>query len=194
MCAFFPYICCATQFNEKRVEIRGVSRATFDKLVPFYVVEQSSRACLCDVCYKAKLITIALTDFWPTLHCGPTPGSPCTCECDLCGGNAGCKDYLPHTSSKAVYSMGPFSDAHMCEKEYLYNSSDGTKVSSHRSTCVNANCPDCRAKQDRVFSCPRKKGGLLRQLYPVPSSRSGIPPRGEGATPPGRYLGSCSPT
>lgn len=174
------------QHANEIVEVPHISRTSFDKVVPFYVVEQPSRACLCDVCYKAKLITIALFDHWPLLHRGATLGSPCTCECDLCR-NDGCKEYLPYTSRKSIYSMGKFSDLHMCEKEHLYTTTDGTPVASHRSTCVTGNCPECKAKQDRFFSCPRHKGGPERQLYPVPTtaSSSGNATSSSDGPPPG---------
>lgn len=147
--------CCRLAFDMQHtaqiVEAASISRASFDKLVPFYVVEQSSRACLCVYCYKAKLITIGLFDLWSTLHRGETPASPCTCKCSLCDGG-GCTDYLPYRTRKHVYSMGSFSDLHMCEKEDLYTSRDGTRVQAHKSTCVTGNCLKCRRKQADFFN------------------------------------------
>lgn len=52
-----PVIClvCCPQFREGKVEIASISRAAFDKLMPFYVVKQSLRCCLCPHCYTGKL-------------------------------------------------------------------------------------------------------------------------------------------
>ncbi|CAM9944119.1 unnamed protein product [Hapterophycus canaliculatus] len=166
------------QHRAQSVEVECISRASFDKLVPFYVVEQSSRACLCVYCYKAKLITIGLFDLWTALHRGETSASPCTCECNLCRGG-GCSDYLPYSSRKDVYSMGKFSDLHMCEKEDLYTSRDGTRVKAHKSICVTGNCLKCRGKQDDFFNCPRHKGGPQRPLYPPSANPGEGPPPGE---------------
>lgn len=170
LCTFVLYL--PTQHNDRKVEVEKISRRSFDRLIPCYVVEQSNRSCLCVTCYKAKLVMIALYDFWATLHQGPTPDVACACECDLCK-DGGCKDYLPYESRKDVYSMGKFSDAHMCPKEFLYISQDGTRVEAHKSTCVSGNCVECKRKQAVFFGCPQHRGGAERHLYPSP--REGTP-------------------
>lgn len=153
-------------------------------MVPFYIVEQSSRACLCVYCYKAKLLTAALFDLWPTLHQGETPGSKCTCTCELCK-DGKCVDYLPYKNRQAVYSMGNFNDGHMCAKEFLYTSKDGTRVEAHRATCVTGNCPDCKRKQDIFFDCPMHKGGAQRPLFTSVSTSSNDSSGGQHGTPSG---------
>lgn len=157
-----------------------VSRRYFEKLIPFNVIEQSNRSCLCATCYKAKLATIALHELWPTLHQGPTPGSGCTCDCELCK-DGGCADYLPYESRKEIFGMGKFSDKHMCEKESLYTSRDGTLVEAHRSICVSGHCVECKRKQAVFFGCPRHKGGLQRLLHTTRSSVTST----SGGSPPG---------
>ncbi|CAM9756469.1 unnamed protein product, partial [Sphacelaria rigidula] len=77
-------------FREGKVETGHVSRSTFATLMPFNVVKQTARCCLCSHCYKGKLIMRSLVRMWPRLHCGETAGSPCTCRCDLCA-SGGCR-------------------------------------------------------------------------------------------------------
>ncbi|CAN0054539.1 unnamed protein product, partial [Sphacelaria rigidula] len=89
-------------FQAGAVEVENISRGAFDDLIPFYFIEQSNRSCLFATCYKAKLITIALYDLWPTLHEGLTPDPACTCECNLCK-DGGCVNYLPYTSRKSIH-------------------------------------------------------------------------------------------
>ncbi|CAM9563467.1 unnamed protein product [Ectocarpus sp. 4 AP-2014] len=147
-----------------KVEVDHVSRSSFDKLVPFYDVEQSIRSCLCVHCYKAKLITMAVCDLWPILHGGATPDSACDCECGLCK-DGGCTKYIPYSSSKTVHSMADFSDMLLCPKERLYVSADGTWVEAHRSACVSGNCLLCKRRQDIFFECPKNKGDAQRQVH-----------------------------
>lgn len=166
----FPCTQWVAQFANDLIEVPEISRASFDPLIPFNVVEQSSRSCLCVYCFKAILLTIALYDLWPILHQGilhqgATPGSACTCDCDLCK-NSGCVDYLPYNSRKAVYSMGKFSDKHVCAKEFLYTSEDGTRVESYKLACVAGTCPKCKRMQDVFFKCPRHKGGPQSPALP----------------------------
>lgn len=128
-------------------------------------MEQSLRSCLCVHCYKAKLITIALFSIWETLHQGATPGSACTCECDLCK-DGGCVAFLPYASTKTIKSMGNLSDLLLCSKENLYSPQSGEAFEAHRSACVSGQCPQCRRKQDRFFGCPQHKGDAQRRVHP----------------------------
>ncbi|CAN0086092.1 unnamed protein product [Pylaiella littoralis] len=166
------------------VEVDRIGNTYFtNSLIPFYVLEQSLRSCICVHCYKAKLITKALCVLWPTLHRGDTPSSPCTCGCDLCKDGA-CSKYLPYDSSASVHSMANFSDMHLCAKERLYVSKDGTSIEAHKSACVSGHCLHCQRKQDRFFECPRNKGGLQRQVQPAVSTTPATdatdePPPGE---------------
>lgn len=168
---FFSFAYGVRQFLEGKVERASISWKSFCDLVPFYVVDQSQRSCLCVQCYRGKLMTTALYELWPTLHCGATPGSPCTCTCPLCA-SGGCVDYLPYTSSKTVHSMSKFSDKHMCAMKHLYTASNGTPVHAHGSTCVSGDCLRCARKLRAFFDCSRNKGGADRQLQPVPSTPS----------------------
>ncbi|CAM9586225.1 unnamed protein product, partial [Sphacelaria rigidula] len=77
-------------FREGKVETGHISRSTFAKLMPFNVVKQTARCCMCPHCYKGKLIMRSLVRMWPRLHCGETAGLPCTCRCDFCA-NGGCR-------------------------------------------------------------------------------------------------------
>ncbi|CAN0357792.1 unnamed protein product [Ectocarpus sp. 6 AP-2014] len=166
-------------FAAEKVEVPSISRPSFDKIIPFYVVEQSLRSCICVHCYKAKLVTKGLCDLWPNLHQGSTPGSKCDCECELCK-DGGCAEYLPYGSSKAVHSMADFSDMLMCPKEQLYCSEDGTLVDAHKAVCVSGHCLLCKQKQERFFDCPKNKGNADRQLNPAAGpAQVGAPPPGE---------------
>lgn len=153
------------QYEEDLVEVPSISRASFNKLVPFYVVEQSLRCCLCVHCYRGKLATIALCEHWSTLHQGTTPGSACDCTCELCK-EGGCATYLPYETPKAVSSMGNLSDKLLCDKVDLYSKREGGRVSAHKSVCVSGFCSKCSHKQDRFFGCPRNQGDAQRQLVP----------------------------
>ena len=160
------------------METPRISRISFDKLIPFYVVEQSNRSCVCATCYKARLSTTALHDLWKTLHRGSSPGTDCTCTCELCE-NGGCIEYLPYDSRKEISSMGKFSDMHMCDQNSLYTSRDGTRVKAHTFACVSGHCAECERRQSIFFDCPRHKGGLQRQLYarsPTTGGSDGTPP------------------
>lgn len=152
------------------VETNYISPTSFAKLIPFFVVEQSERSCLCVHCYRSKLSTIALRKHWSTLHQGATPGSPCTCSCDLCTKDGGCAAFLTYAATNEVFSMGNLSDKLLCDKEFLYKSTEGGKrVLAHRSVCVSGHCPQCRQKQARLFDCPRNHGGVDRALvHPHP--------------------------
>lgn len=147
-----PVSCCAlfSLFDQKLydedIEIGTISRTSFNKAVPFNVVEQSLRSCLCVHCYKAKLVTISLCTIWTTLHQGATQGSACMCECDLCR-DGGCSTFLPYASVKDVNSMGNLSDLLLCPKEYLYTPRhDGIVFEAHRLACMSGQCPQCRHK------------------------------------------------
>ncbi|CAM9863005.1 unnamed protein product [Ectocarpus fasciculatus] len=169
----------AEAFASQKVEVPSISRPSFESVIPFYVVEQSLRSCICVHCYKAKLVTKGLCELWPTLHQGSTPGSECDCECELCK-DGGCAEYLPYRSSKVVHSMADFSDKLMCPKEKLYRSEDGTLVDAHKAICVSGHCLLCKLKQDRFFDCPKHKGGADRQLNPAAGpAQVGAPPPGE---------------
>lgn len=143
-----------------------ISRASFDKIVPFFVMEQSPRSCLCVHCYKAKLITIALCELWPTLHHGATPGSRCTCECELCI-DGSCKALLPYANPQAVFSMGGLSNKLLCDPVFLRTGADGVDVTAHKSKCVSGHCLLCRRKQERFFKCPRNQGDADRVWPPL---------------------------
>ena len=86
-------------------DIGSISRASFTKLIPFYVVEQSLRCCICVHCYRDKFVTITLCELWPDLHWGATTGSSCDCQCDLCR-DFGCATFLPYAGPNAVSSWG----------------------------------------------------------------------------------------
>ncbi|CAM9827844.1 unnamed protein product [Ectocarpus fasciculatus] len=164
-------------FEQGHVEVGSISKKSFEDIIPFYVVEQSPRSCLCVHCYKAKLATVSLVKLWPTLHHGETTGAACSCTCDLCTSAGGCKDFLPYSSTKEVSSMGKLSDKLMCDKIFLYTAAgNGTAISAHSSACVSGNCPRCKEKQERFFRCPRNKGGTDRHFGPASSSSSSIHP------------------
>lgn len=169
--------CSVPQFNAvpKLVEVPVISPASFDKLIPFFVVEQSERSCLCVHCYRAKLSVIALRTHWSTLHQGDAPGSPCTCVCDLCTKDGGCESFLPYAAPNEVFSMGGLSDKLLCSKEFLYRSREsGDSVEAHKSVCVSRQCYMCRQKQRVFFKCPRHHGDVHRRLLhprPVEGSR-----------------------
>ncbi|CAM9273681.1 unnamed protein product [Ectocarpus sp. 8 AP-2014] len=166
-------------FDQGHVEVGSISKKAFEDIIPFYVVEQSPRSCLCVHCYKAKLATVSLVKMWPTLHHGETTGAPCSCTCDLCSYAGGCKDFLPYSSPKEVSSMGKLSDKLMCDKIFLYTAAgNGQAISAHSSVCVSGNCPRCKEKQDRFFGCPRNRGGTDRDLGPASTSSSSIHPAG----------------
>ena len=176
---FLLHLCILAQFQTDAVEVKRISWKAFDDLIPFYVIEQSNRSCLCPTCVKAKLMTVALDELWSTLHQGPTPGSACTCECNLCK-DGGCVDYLPYPSRKSIHSMANFSEKHMCSKEYLYTSRDGMRVEAHKSTCVSGNCAECTRMQNVFFECPRHKGGTLGEASAASDANSrGRPTPGE---------------
>lgn len=115
------------------VEVDTISPASFDKPIPFFVTEQSERSCLCVHCYRAKLGSVALRTHWSTLHHGDTPGSPCTCTCDLCVEDGGCGSFLPYAAANEVFSMGKLSDKLLCKKEFLYDSVEEGAVSRRTS-------------------------------------------------------------
>lgn len=138
-------------------------RASFDKLVPFFVKEQSPRSCLCVYCYKAKLITISLCENWSTLHSGATPSDPCSCRCAFCK-EVGCAGFLPYDAPNTVFSMAKFSNLLLCKKERLYTGRAGEKVRGHRFACVSGHCKDCQHKQDRFFNCPRHRTAVHQHL------------------------------
>lgn len=148
--------------------------------MPFFVVDQSLRCCLCVHCYRGKLITIALCELWSALHQGATPGSTCTCTCDLCK-HGGCATFLPYASPKAVDCMVDLSDLLLCDKVMLYTARDGTRVAAHRSACVSGQCSHCRKKQDRFFGCPQHDA--TRRMYPSAPNTDG-----PSAGPPGEVL------
>lgn len=149
--------------NETGVEVREVSRAYFDKLVPFYVVEQSLRSCLCINCYQGKLAAISLCENWATLHGSPS-GAACTCTCEFCTSGDGCGKFLPYTSPKTVFSMGEVSERLLCPPEFPYTTKDGRDVKAHRLACVSGHCPHCKRRQDAFFGCPLHNGDAERQL------------------------------
>lgn len=154
-----------------------ISRKAFDDIIPFYVVEQSPRSCLCVHCYKAKLASTSLVKLWPTLHHGETHGAPCSCACDLCTSDGGCKDFLPYSSTKEVFSMGAFSDKLMCDKVFLYTATgDGKPIKAHSSVCVSGYCPRCKERQNRFFGCPRNQGSADRVLLPSSTASAGSHP------------------
>ena len=148
-----------------RAEVSSISKASFTKLIPFYVVEQSFRCCICVHCYRGKLVTIALCELWPDLHRGATTGSPCDCQCDFCR-DGGCATFLPYAGPNDVFSMGRLSDKLLCPKEHLYPTRDGGRVEAHRAACVSGTCPKCQRTQDRFFGCPRNQGDAARQVKP----------------------------
>lgn len=156
----------------------SISKKTFEDIIPFYVVEQSPRFCLCVHCYKAKLATVSLTKMWPKLHHGETAGDACSCTCDLCSSAGRCKEFLPYSSPKEVSSMGMLSDKLMCDKVFLYTAAgNGKAISAYSSVCVSGNCPRCKEKQARFFACPRHQGGAARDFDPATSSSSIHPAR-----------------
>ncbi|CAN0309219.1 unnamed protein product [Ectocarpus sp. 6 AP-2014] len=166
-------------FEQGHVEVGSISKKSFEDIMPFYVVEQSPRSCLCVHCYKAKLATVSLVKMWPTLHHGETTGAACSCTCDLCSSAGGCKEFLPYSSPKEVSSMGKLSDKLMCDKIFLYTATgNGKAISAHSSVCVSGNCPRCKERQDRFFGCPRNRGGIDRDLGPASTSSSTIHPAG----------------
>ncbi|CAM9859570.1 unnamed protein product [Sphacelaria rigidula] len=124
--------------------------------MPFNVVKQTARCCLCPHCYKGKLIMRPLVRMWPRLHCGETAGSPCTCRCDLCA-NGGCRAFLPTMSVKDVHSMGVLCDKLLCEKVKRYKTTGGSEVTAHLNTCVMGSCGECDKHQRRFFDCPRHR-------------------------------------
>lgn len=153
------------------VELAHICRASFDKIVPFFVKEQSFRSCLCVNCYKAKLITVGLHENWATLHHGANAGDRCSCTCDFCEG--GCGGFLKNKSPKTVFSMGKFSDSLLCTKEHLYEGKAGKPILGHRLACVSGHCPDCQKKQECFFKCPRHQGDVIGPSSPSPSPSTG---------------------
>lgn len=172
-----------SQFSAGRAEIASISRSSFDKMVPFYVVEQSIRSCLCVHCYKAKLITVALYQLWPTLHHGDNSGSGCTCNCGFCSDGA-CRTFLPFATEKSVHGMGDLSDLLLCEKVFIYRGQDGKDVKAHRSACVSGHCPTCQRKQAAFFGCPRHQGTTDRRFPASTATLGACPSAMEGQ--PGR--------
>ncbi|CAN0315176.1 unnamed protein product [Ectocarpus sp. 6 AP-2014] len=170
-------------FSAGRAEIASISRSSFDKMVPFYVVEQSIRSCLCVHCYKAKLITVALYQLWPTLHHGDNSGSGCTCNCGFCSDGA-CRTFLPFATEKSVHGMGDLSDLLLCEKVFIYRGQDGKDVKAHRSVCVSGHCPTCQRKQAAFFGCPRHQGTTDRRFPASTATLGACPSAMEGQ--PGR--------
>lgn len=144
------------------VEVDHMCRKSFDKILPFFVKEQSPRSCLCVNCYKGKLISIGLSENWSVLHHGAKVGDSCSCTCSFCK-EVGCGNFLRYESDKSVFSMGKFSDLLMCEKEHLYTGRVG-EVEAHRLACVSGHCKECKSKQDRFFQCPRHRGVAHRHL------------------------------
>ncbi|CBJ33599.1 conserved unknown protein [Ectocarpus siliculosus] len=170
-------------FSAGRAEIASISRSSFDKMVPFYVVEQSIRSCLCVHCYKAKLITVALYQLWPTLHHGDNSGSGCTCNCGFCSDGA-CRTFLPFATEKSVHGMGDLSDLLLCEKVFIYRGQNGKDVKAHRSVCVSGHCPTCQRKQAAFFGCPRHQGTTDRRFPSSAATLGACPSAMEGQ--PGR--------
>ena len=142
--------------------------------MPFNVVKQTARCCLCPHCYKGRLIAKSLARMWGRLHCGQTPGSPCTCRCDLCA-NGGCKTFLPTMSVKDVHSMGDLCDKLLCDKVKLYKTAGGNEVAAHRNACVTGSCGTCQERQGRFFDCPRH----VQSAHDQDSSIPGIVRRAE---------------
>ena len=164
--------------NPPLVELGHISQASFAKLIPFFVVEQSERSCLCVHCYRAKLSAVALRQLWPTFHQGPSPGDACTCTCDLCTGpDGGCAAFLPVSEPDTVFSMGGLSDKLLCEQKFLYTSKAGGKpVTAHTSVCVEGHCVKCKKKRDRFFNCPRHRGDADRPLVRLGLTEPGLRP------------------
>ena len=162
------------QHQQGLVEVPFISRAAWNQRVPFNVVEQSLRSCLCVHCHKAKLITVALCQLWPILHAKGSDGK-CGCTCDLCK-HGGCDSFLPFANPKAVNGMGLLSDKLLCAKEFLYMGADGKSVEAHKSACVSGFCPDCKEKQERFFKCPLHKGDASRRFA---ASSSSLPTHGD---------------
>ncbi|CAM9567752.1 unnamed protein product [Ectocarpus sp. 12 AP-2014] len=157
-------------FEAGTAEVGSMSRRSFDKMVPFYVVEQSLRSCLCVHCYRVKLITVALCQLWSTLHHGDTSDSGCTCTCGFCSDGA-CRTFLPFATAKSVHCTGDLSDL-LCEKVFLYRGQDGKYVKVHRSACVSGHCPTCQRRQAAFFGCPRHHGSTDRR-FPASSAALG---------------------
>ena len=136
------------------METDRISRASFDKLVPFYVVKQSLRSCLCPHCYMGKLMMKSLVRVWPQLHCGDTQGSPCACSCHLCV-DGGCTDFLPAESVKDVAGMGALCDLLLCEPVEIFKDDTGSVIKTHRNACVMGHCEKCRRRLRRFLQCPK---------------------------------------
>ncbi|CAM9649643.1 unnamed protein product [Ectocarpus sp. 13 AM-2016] len=158
-------------FEAGTAEVGSISRRSFDKMVPFYVVEQSLRSCLYVHCYRAKLITVALCQLWSTLHHGDTSDSGCTCTCGFCPDGA-CRTSLPFATAKSVHGMGDLSDLLLCEKVFLYRGQDGKDVKAHRSACVSGHCLTCQRRQAAFFRCPLHHGSTDRR-FPASSAALG---------------------
>ncbi|CAM9447743.1 unnamed protein product, partial [Hapterophycus canaliculatus] len=157
------------------VEVTQICRASFEKVIPFNVKEQSLRSCLCVYCYKAKLITIALHENWANLHHGQTAGAPCSCTCDFCT-DGGCVEFLSNKSPKTVFSMGEVSNKLLCPMVRLYVGRDGEAAEGHRTACVLGHCVECQSRRDRFFECPRHRNGVS-----CPPSSSSTPPVGDAS-------------
>lgn len=153
--------------------------------MPFYVIEQSSRSCLCVYCYKAKLLTVALYDLWPTLHQGSTPGLVCTCQCELCKGGGGASTSYRTSHENPFTAWASLATSSTCARRSSCILRMTGPESMHTGRHVSLGTASTTPVSRIFFKCPRNKGRAERQLFPTTSdtfSSSGShegPPPGE---------------